>query len=347
MIFVGGAIRSLIIGSSIKDYDAEVYMMDYNTLYRVLEDFANKINSKIIYVGVKFGVFKIISINLDISLPRTETSIGFGHQDFKIEFPNIISYYEASLRRDFRMNSIGYCLMYNHILDPNNGILDIENKIINIVNTEDRFLEDPLRILRSIYFSNKLNFKLSNELLHLIEKNSSLLNHISVERIAIEINKTLKSKRLNYISYINLINNVSIEFIQAIKKIVIDKVGIELIQNLNTFQERLFLILINTFNEDIVLFLKKMQNHSENNINEIIIVSGIYYYNYVNKNYKMLNVYLKKIKHQNTYIKIIEFIKNKLHHQFIYKYSFKVIKFIRVYILNIKAFNVRQIWKKR
>lgn len=346
LIFIGGAIRSLITGSKIKDYDAEVYMIDYQKLYNVLEDFSKIINSKIIYVGAKFGVFKIISLNLDISLPRTETSTGLGHQDFLIKLHNNIDYCTASMRRDFKINTIGYCLIYNHVLDPHNGLIDIKNKIISIVDDENRFLEDPLRILRAIYFSNKLNFRLDNRLINLIKNYSYLLVNISIERIAIEINKTLRSQSLEYIQYISLINCINIEFIEAIKSITCDNIGITLIQNLNTFQERVFFILINHFNQEIINFLKKMQNHKENNIMEIIIVAGIYYYNYVEKNNKLLNIYLKKIKQHKVYINIINFIKEKLNHQFIYKYSFKVIKFIHVYILNIKSFNNRQIWKK-
>lgn len=347
LIFVGGSIRSLIIGNSIKDYDVEVYLMDYNTLKEVLEDFARIINSKIIYVGAKFGVFKIISINLDVSLPRTETSTGLKHQDFLVEFHSNINYYCASLRRDFKMNSIGYCLMYNCILDPHNGISDILKQEINITDSESKFLEDPLRILRAIYFSNKLDFKLGDRLINLIENNSYLLKNISIERIAIEINKTLKSKNLRYIKYINLIKNKDIEFINTIKNIISDEIGISLIQNLDTFQERLFFILVNNFNQEIISFLQKMQNHKDNNIPEIIIVSGIYYYNYVNRNHKLLNIYLKKIKQHNIWIKIINFIKEKLQHRFIYKYSFKIIKFIHVYILNVKSCHLRQIWRKK
>lgn len=347
LVFVGGSIRSLIIGNSIKDYDVEVYLMDYNTLKEVLEDFARLINSKIIYVGAKFGIFKIISINLDVSLPRTETSTGLKHQDFVVEFHSHINYYLASLRRDFKMNSIGYCLMYNCILDPHNGISDILKQEINITDSESKFLEDPLRILRAIYFSNKLDFKLGDSLINLIKNNSFLLQNISIERIAIEINKTLKSKNLRYIKYVSLINNINIEFINTIKKIISDEVGISLLQNLNTFQERLFFILVNNFNTEIIQFLQKMQNHKDNNIPEIIIVAGIYYYNYVERNSKMLNTYLKKIKQHDTYTRIINFIKEKLQHRFIYKYSFKTIKFIHVYILNMKSCNLRQIWRKK
>lgn len=347
LIFVGGAVRSIILGQNIKDYDAEVYSIDYDTLKQVLEDFATRIDSKIIYVGVQFGVFKIIKLNLDVSLPRTELSTGLKHRDFKVEFDVNINYEKASLRRDFKMNSIGYSLTYNHILDPNNGLEDIHNKEINIVFKEEKFLEDPLRILRAIYFSNKLNFKLSDSLKKLIEHNSHLLVNISIERIAIEIYKTLKFSNLKYIHYINLIKNIDIEFINALKYISSDKIGITLIQNLNTFQERLFFILINNFNQNIIDFVNKMQDHKANNIQDIIILAGIYHYNYVNKNNKLLNNYLRRIKQYNAYTRIVNFAKENLQHQFIYKYAFKIIKFIHIYIINVKSFNARQIWKNK
>ena len=65
----------------------------------------------------------------------------------------------------------------NKLFDPTGrGLKDIEKKEINTILAADQsFSEDPIRILRAIYFSTKLQFTLSEEILNAIPCNAKLL----------------------------------------------------------------------------------------------------------------------------------------------------------------------------
>ena len=66
-------------------------------------------------------------------------------------------------RRDFTVNALYYCPITKKIEDHNDGLKHINKKIIvSIGDPQRRFEEDPVRSLRAIRFSNKLNFKIDN-----------------------------------------------------------------------------------------------------------------------------------------------------------------------------------------
>lgn len=60
------------------------------------------------------------------------------------------------LRRDFKYNALYYDIDSGKIIDLVGGLDDLNNKITSTVgNPLDRFIEDPLRILRFFRFSNR------------------------------------------------------------------------------------------------------------------------------------------------------------------------------------------------
>ena len=86
-------------------------------------------------------------------------------------------------------------MAYSHkggLNDFHGGKSDINNKIIRCVGDPDkRFNEDALRILRALRFSSQLSFEIEENTSISILKNKELLKNISVERIAVELNKLL------------------------------------------------------------------------------------------------------------------------------------------------------------
>src|SRR5690606_14283908 len=68
---------------------------------------------------------------------------------------------------------------------------DLSNQQIRTVGCGyDRFLEDPLRILRAIRFSSQLGFSIENNTLDAIQRVKDKMTNIAVERIAKELEKT-------------------------------------------------------------------------------------------------------------------------------------------------------------
>jgi putative nucleotidyltransferase with HDIG domain len=100
-------------------------------------------------------------------------------------------------RRDFTINALAIGLSksnFGKLLDPFNGVNDIENKIIRTpLEPEITYSDDPLRMMRAIRFSSQLGFTIEKESLEAISKNKNRISIVSKERITDELNKIILS----------------------------------------------------------------------------------------------------------------------------------------------------------
>jgi putative nucleotidyltransferase with HDIG domain len=100
-------------------------------------------------------------------------------------------------RRDFTINALALSLNpsdYGRLLDPFNGVNDLEEKIIRTpLDPEITYSDDPLRMLRAIRFASQLRFSIEARSLRAISENKSRIKIISHERIVDELNKILMS----------------------------------------------------------------------------------------------------------------------------------------------------------
>lgn len=96
-------------------------------------------------------------------------------------------------RRDFTCNSIYYNPGTQQYIDPENGIVDIQNKTLRFIwKIEDRLNEDALRILRCIRFKNKYNFNYAQaDYQNILKRHIHLLKNLPIERIKQEFDLIL------------------------------------------------------------------------------------------------------------------------------------------------------------
>ena len=96
--------------------------------------------------------------------------------------------------RDFTINALAFDLKENRIIDPYNGVADLLSGTVRaVVSAEERFVEDPLRILRMIRFGDAQGRSIEESTLRAASKHAPLLASVSCERIKGELDKILLS----------------------------------------------------------------------------------------------------------------------------------------------------------
>jgi poly(A) polymerase len=101
---------------------------------------------------------------------------------------------EDAVRRDFTINALYYSMADHRIYDFANGYDDLQKRTIRMIgDPASRYREDPVRMLRAIRFSAKLNFDIEPATEQPIRELAPLLNDIASARLFDEVLKLLQS----------------------------------------------------------------------------------------------------------------------------------------------------------
>ncbi len=188
---VGGCVRDALLGISHKDFDFEVYGVDYETLARQLAT-----HGRVDRVGKSFGVIKFTGSGggqWDFSLPRRDSKISAGHQGFKVEFDPGIEPREAASRRDFTINAVMFDPRSGEYLDYFGGRADLQKRILR--HTSPAFTEDPLRVMRGMQFASRLDLTPAPETVELCRSIAPTFHELAVERVGMEWFKWASASR--------------------------------------------------------------------------------------------------------------------------------------------------------
>jgi tRNA nucleotidyltransferase (CCA-adding enzyme) len=156
LYLTGGAIRDIISGFTIRDLD---FTVQGNPL-KLQKDFEK--------AGAKIAAVEEDVRTIFLSLPgnaRAEVSMARTERFEKTGKPPIVmpaTIHDDLRRRDFSVNAMALSLNEGSrglLLDPFNGVADIEAKLIRILHNYS-FLEDPSRLIRATRFSARFHWPL-------------------------------------------------------------------------------------------------------------------------------------------------------------------------------------------
>ena len=128
---VGGCVRNSLLGIAHKDFDLEVYGVDYETLARQLSA-----HGRVDLVGKSFGVIKFSGLSggqWDFSLPRRDSKMSAGHKGFQIEVDPDIDPKVAASRRDFTINALYADPATGEVYDPFGGVDDLKDGVVRFI----------------------------------------------------------------------------------------------------------------------------------------------------------------------------------------------------------------------
>jgi tRNA nucleotidyltransferase (CCA-adding enzyme) len=151
---------------------------------------------RVIPTGIQHGTVTVLldKGQYEVTTLRGETTYSDGRRPDSVYFVDDIK--DDLARRDFTVNAIAYDVLNDRLIDPFDGIADLERGVLRAVGTAaDRFAEDGLRVLRAARFVATLKLELDTETARAIEPSLASYRKVSAERIRDEWIKTMKAER--------------------------------------------------------------------------------------------------------------------------------------------------------
>jgi poly(A) polymerase len=193
---VGGAVRDLLLGGHPKDFDIatdatpeEVHGLFRNSRiigrrFRIVHvRFGREIIEVTTFRGHHEGESRDNSANTRPAASQADSGMLLRDNVFG-------SLEEDAVRRDFTVNALYYSSGDFCVYDYVDGLRDLESREIRIIgDAEQRYREDPVRMLRAVRFAAKLDFTLEDQTSEPIAGLAHMLEAIPAARLFDEILK--------------------------------------------------------------------------------------------------------------------------------------------------------------
>jgi len=176
---VGGAVRDSLLGLTPKDWDVAT-----NATPDEIENLFNKT----IPTGKAFGTITVVinGKNYEVTTFRSDGDYGDSRHPNDVTYAKTLK--EDVDRRDFTINAMALKIPDAEVFDYHEGRKDLSKSVIRTVgDPNERFIEDPLRMMRACRFASKLGFNIDKDTFEAIKNNKDKINRISKERIRDEI----------------------------------------------------------------------------------------------------------------------------------------------------------------
>ncbi len=185
LYLVGGTVRDQIMGRPTNDYD-----LTTDAPVPAIKEMLQDAGPDSIYtVGEKFG-----TIGAVVGDAIVEVTTFRSRHEAPPQGGPVAALYTDLAHRDFTINAMARDLHTGHLHDPYGGQSDIEHRLIRAVgDPEQRFREDPLRLLRAVRLAAQLGFTIERKTKEAIRRLAPLLEPVARERIGDELDRILLS----------------------------------------------------------------------------------------------------------------------------------------------------------
>jgi len=190
---VGGGVRDLLLGNKPKDFDVSTDARPGQI--RKLFNNCRIIGRRFRLAHVYFRGSKIIEVSTFRKRPPEPTPEEEGEGDTAKRGDNTFGRpYEDAVRRDLTINGLFYDIANFSILDYVGGMDDLKAGIVRTIGPPDeRFREDPMRMLRIVRYAVRTGFRIEPETHSAVLRSSSLLEESNLFRLQDEFQKELDS----------------------------------------------------------------------------------------------------------------------------------------------------------
>lgn len=180
---VGGAVRDLLMGKIVYDWDFTTNATPDEILKIVEGGLYNNL------YGTVFTTVEGYEKPFEITTFRKEEGYSDSRHPDKLVWGKTLK--DDLERRDFTINSFAYD--GDKLIDLYEGQKDLKNKMLRAVgDPSERFNEDALRMMRAVRIAGELKFQIEKNTFEAIQSNATLINKITKERIKDELFKILR-----------------------------------------------------------------------------------------------------------------------------------------------------------
>lgn len=196
--------NSFVIGGFVRDYllkrgtPKDIDIVVIGSGIELAKKVASKLKGKpqvSIFKNFGTAMIKYRELELEFVGARKESY----HHDSRKPVVEDGSLEDDQNRRDFTINAMALSLnqsSYGQLLDPFNGLSDLEKKLLRTpLEPGITYSDDPLRMMRAIRFAAQLDFDIELKSLQAITENKERIKIVSKERIVDELHKIILSKK--------------------------------------------------------------------------------------------------------------------------------------------------------
>ncbi|MDC3181327.1 polynucleotide adenylyltransferase PcnB, partial [Gammaproteobacteria bacterium] len=183
-----------LVGGVIRDLGSDVMTKDCDVVTSARPDKVNKCFKRSVCIGKRFRLVHVFFGRqyIEVSTFRANAKRGRVYtNNGMIKRDNVYGkIHDDVMRRDFTINALYMRYPEGEIIDYLGGWDDLQKKVLKSIGpAQERFLEDPIRILRAIRFKAKLSLRMEPEITDAIDTLKARLLDVPGQRLFVEVIK--------------------------------------------------------------------------------------------------------------------------------------------------------------